>query len=219
MIQTVRENLKKYREREGISQEALSRKCNYDKTYVGKIERGDTNPSIEAVLRISNELEVAPTKFFEEETSERPDVFRQQFQDFSGSIGELFVDVFANLPSIAFLTNDEGEILQLNGAAKKLLKADANDPLGRKLSELSVWRQSGLNPSLFDELCDLAVINKKATCRTSLRYKGKEVDLQIQVSFAEAGEESSSFIIFQIFFVEETTDRTLMGDHYELFRQ
>ncbi len=219
MIQTVMENLKRYREREGISQEMLSRRCNYDKTYVGKIERGDTNPSIEALLRISNELGVTPTKFFEEETSERPDVFRQQFQDPAGTIGELFVDVFANLPSIAILTNDAGEILQLNGAAKKFLKADANDILGQKLGELSVWSQSELDPSLFDELCDLAAIKKKATRRTSLRYKGEEFDLQIQVSFAETGKESSSFVIFQLFLIEETMDRTLMGDHYELFRQ
>ena len=219
MIQTVRDNLKKLRERAGLSQENLSRKCNYDKTYVGKIERGDTNPSVEAVLRISEVLEVSATKLFEQGLSAQPDDFQQQLQDPSGQMGELFVDVFSNLPSIAFLTNDSGEIVQLNSAAKKLLKADANDVLGKTLSELSFWGQSGVDPSLFDELCELAAIKKKATRRINMRYKGKDIDLQIQVSYAEVGEASRTFAIFQLFFVEETSDRTLMGDHYELFRQ
>lgn len=75
------------------------------------------------------------------------------------------------------------------------------------------WGQSGMDPVLFDQLCDLAFIKKNMTRRINMRYKGKEIDRQIQVSIAEVGKECRPFIIFQLFFVEESFDRTLMGDH------
>lgn len=219
MLKTLRNNLKYYREREDLSQEDLSRQCNYDKTYVGKIERGDTNPSVEAILRIADVLDIPSVKLLEENVSSSPDTFRDQVQDPSNKVSRLFVDVFENTPSICFLTNDEGEILQLNKAATKFLKAKANDVNGRKIHELAFWGQAGVNPSLLEELRDLGSMGKKATRRISLRYKGSELDLQVQVSHANVDDQSNSFVIYQFFFVEETHDRTLIGDHFDLLRQ
>jgi len=40
-----RENLRYYRQESDLTQEELSKACYYDRTYVGKIERGDKDPS------------------------------------------------------------------------------------------------------------------------------------------------------------------------------
>lgn len=53
-------NIKKYRKAKGISQEKLALLSAIDRSYMSQIERCLANPSIEAILRISNALEVAP---------------------------------------------------------------------------------------------------------------------------------------------------------------
>jgi DNA-binding XRE family transcriptional regulator len=53
-------NIKKYRKAKGISQEKLALLSAIDRSYMSEIERCLANPSIEALLRISNALEVSP---------------------------------------------------------------------------------------------------------------------------------------------------------------
>jgi transcriptional regulator with XRE-family HTH domain len=53
-------NIKKYRKAKGISQEKLALISDIDRSYMSEIERCLANPSIEALLRISNALEVSP---------------------------------------------------------------------------------------------------------------------------------------------------------------
>ncbi|MFB6347416.1 MAG: helix-turn-helix domain-containing protein [bacterium] len=218
MLETVRENLKYYRKKKNFSQETLSKKCNYDKTYVGKIERGDTNPSVEALLRIAEVLDIPSVKLFQSDVTSHPGDFQKQLRDPTDQVGGLFIDVFKSSPAICFLTNEEGEILQINESTKKFLKAEANVVIGQAIEELPLWSQSGLDPSIFVEMREMAVIGKQATRRVTLGYKGKTVDLQIQVSGAEINEGEEVFAIFQLFLVEETSDRTLIGDHFELLR-
>lgn len=218
MLKTLRENLKFYRKKHGLSQEELSSKCNYDKTYVGKIERGDTNPSFEAILRITNVLDIPTIKLLQHDVSSDPDRFNEQLEDPSDQVGDLFVDVFENIPSISVLTNNAGEILQLNQAAKKFFKAKANDIIGKTIQGLSFWSQVGTDPSVIEDLCELGAIGKKATRRIKLRYKGRELDIQVQVSFADREGDNDPFVIYQLFFVEDTSNRTLIGDHFELLR-
>lgn len=53
-------NIKKYRKAKGISQEKLALLSAIDRSYMSEIERCLANPSIDALLRISNALEVTP---------------------------------------------------------------------------------------------------------------------------------------------------------------
>lgn len=53
-------NIKKCRKAKGISQEKLALISGIDRSYMSEIERCLANPSIEAILRISNALEVTP---------------------------------------------------------------------------------------------------------------------------------------------------------------
>lgn len=58
-------NIKRYRKEQGISQEKLALKAEIDRSYMSQVERCLANPSIDALLRISNALEVAPSELLQ----------------------------------------------------------------------------------------------------------------------------------------------------------
>lgn len=58
--EAISSNIKKYRKAKGISQEKLGLISGIDRSYMSEIERCLANPTIEAILRISNALEVNP---------------------------------------------------------------------------------------------------------------------------------------------------------------
>lgn len=60
--QALSANIKRLRKDQGISQEKLALKAEIDRSYMSQIERCLANPSIDAILRISNALEVAPSE-------------------------------------------------------------------------------------------------------------------------------------------------------------
>jgi len=57
-------NVRKYRLKIGLSQEALAHATGIDRSYIGKIERGESNISIKKITQISNILKVSPDKLF-----------------------------------------------------------------------------------------------------------------------------------------------------------
>lgn len=58
--QALSANIKRIRLEHGISQEKLALKANIDRSYMSELERCLANPSIEALLKIANALEVSP---------------------------------------------------------------------------------------------------------------------------------------------------------------
>jgi transcriptional regulator with XRE-family HTH domain len=60
--QAISSNIQRIRKEQGISQEKLALKAEVDRSYMSQIERCLANPSIDAILRISNALEVAPSE-------------------------------------------------------------------------------------------------------------------------------------------------------------
>lgn len=61
----VGEQIRKYREEQAhISQETLGELTNYDRTYIGSIERGEKNASFYAIYKILLALKINPTEFF-----------------------------------------------------------------------------------------------------------------------------------------------------------
>ncbi|MGH8179229.1 MAG: helix-turn-helix domain-containing protein [Steroidobacter sp.] len=49
-----------YRERAGLSQENLADAAELDRTFIGLLERGQRQPTLETLFRIANALKVAP---------------------------------------------------------------------------------------------------------------------------------------------------------------
>lgn len=50
--------IKQHRERLGLSQEALALRASINRTYIGSLESGQRNPSLENVIRLALALEV-----------------------------------------------------------------------------------------------------------------------------------------------------------------
>lgn len=62
---TLSTNIKRIRKEQGISQEKLALKANIDRSYMSEVERCIANPSIEALLKIGNALDVHPNELLQ----------------------------------------------------------------------------------------------------------------------------------------------------------
>ncbi|WP_151978515.1 helix-turn-helix domain-containing protein [Acinetobacter soli] len=54
--------VRKYRKEKNMSQEQLALLCNMDRSYLGRIERGEVNPTLEKIYELANSLEVLPNE-------------------------------------------------------------------------------------------------------------------------------------------------------------
>ena len=63
--ESLSQNIKRLRKERGISQEKLALKAEIDRSYMSQLERCLANPSIEALLRISNALDIQPAELLQ----------------------------------------------------------------------------------------------------------------------------------------------------------
>lgn len=68
------ENIRKYRVMKEISQEKLAEYCGLHRTYIGAVERGERNISIDNIEKIANALDVYITELFEIRKGEQDDI-------------------------------------------------------------------------------------------------------------------------------------------------
>ena len=56
--------IRSLRKKKKLSQEGLAEKAELHPTYIGGVERGERNPSLESILKIASALEVSPSQLF-----------------------------------------------------------------------------------------------------------------------------------------------------------
>jgi len=67
--QRIREERTKYR----LTQEQLAEAAQVNESYIGQVERGEKNPSLETVVNIANSLGVTVDYLLQEEVHVEPD--------------------------------------------------------------------------------------------------------------------------------------------------
>lgn len=75
------ERVKYYRKKKGLSQEKLSELCDLHPTYIGQIERGEKNASLETIMRVCKGLEVSPESVFEKLSYQQEQTAAQKAYD------------------------------------------------------------------------------------------------------------------------------------------
>ncbi|MCL5034124.1 MAG: helix-turn-helix domain-containing protein [Bacteroidetes bacterium] len=66
LYQIVGKRLKAFREARGLSQEAFASMCNLHRTYIGGIERGERNITLETLQAIAETLKISPSELLKE---------------------------------------------------------------------------------------------------------------------------------------------------------
>lgn len=69
-------NLRRLRVRRGLSQEALAVDAGIDRSYAGRLERGEENPSVDLLERIAEALGANMREFFEPARGKPPQPLR-----------------------------------------------------------------------------------------------------------------------------------------------
>ena len=64
LVKTIGERVRYFRLYRGFTQEELAEKANIHYTYIGGIERGERNISLETLNKITEALEISPTDLF-----------------------------------------------------------------------------------------------------------------------------------------------------------
>lgn len=59
------ERLKELRHLAGISQEELADRAQLDRSYVGSVERGERNVSLENICKLARALAIEPSRLFD----------------------------------------------------------------------------------------------------------------------------------------------------------
>lgn len=67
IIQVFGDNVRRYRQQMGISQESLAEKCGMHRTYISAIECHRRSISLENIQRIADALDIATYQLFLEE--------------------------------------------------------------------------------------------------------------------------------------------------------
>lgn len=61
----VGQNIRKFREKKGLTQEALAHEANLHRAYIGQIERGEKNIGVKNLEKIAKTLGVKTSKLLE----------------------------------------------------------------------------------------------------------------------------------------------------------
>ncbi|WP_341815014.1 helix-turn-helix domain-containing protein [Wolbachia endosymbiont (group A) of Chalcis sispes] len=104
------QNIRRIRNIKGLSQETLADLCELHRTYIGSVERGERNISIDNVERIADALGVEPTALLDQDQDRKclKDIFPhiRKYQEFAvkHGINDIFQDNGGKILQVLLLT-------------------------------------------------------------------------------------------------------------------
>ncbi len=72
LAKIIGQRIRNYRTAQGLSQEDLAELARCHPTYIGQIERGEKNPTLESIEKISSALSISLSQLFEKLGSDEP---------------------------------------------------------------------------------------------------------------------------------------------------
>ncbi len=82
------QRVRHYRKNKGLSQEQLAELCDLHPTYIGQLERGEKNASLETIMRVCEGLSVSPEVLFENIVPEKGRSAAQEIYNIVASLSE-----------------------------------------------------------------------------------------------------------------------------------
>ncbi|HZG46597.1 MAG TPA: helix-turn-helix transcriptional regulator [Allosphingosinicella sp.] len=67
VVQLLGQNVRRYRKLKGLTQEQLAHRAEMERSYVSDLERGERNPSVKALGRLAEALEIEPKLLLDRE--------------------------------------------------------------------------------------------------------------------------------------------------------
>lgn len=115
----VAENLKRLREERKLSLDAVSKLSGVSKSMLGQIERGDVNPTISTVWKITNGLKISFTELMSRPETDHEVINSKQIRPLLGDGGK-----YRNYPMFSFDGERRFEIFYIELDAGSLLEAE-----------------------------------------------------------------------------------------------
>ncbi|MBI9113191.1 helix-turn-helix domain-containing protein [Maridesulfovibrio ferrireducens] len=78
-LEKIGSKIRKVRTSNNLSQQRMAELAGISYKYLGEIERGQVNLSVEILLKISNALHVDPSEILAKENTEQDNLFRAKF--------------------------------------------------------------------------------------------------------------------------------------------
>jgi PAS domain S-box-containing protein len=142
-----RENLKSFRLNKGLTQSELAIEANYDATYVGKLERGASEPSFETIVRLGEALEIYPLKLLRPSRAHldiRDDIPVEELKQLP--YNPLDIQIFDSLPSAMGIITDQGTPVYVNESFTQHTGIDRDDIEEQVFWDLSCWNFGDVDP-------------------------------------------------------------------------
>jgi PAS domain S-box-containing protein len=199
IIKTLSKNIKRYRQDLGISQEELSERCQYSRTYLGKIERGEVNPSFETLIRIADVFGIPLSELLDDTTGELPD-----------GKDKLYHEIFRHSSTPAGIIDDDGEIIEINDSFEDYFNIQDSLLIGRKLWSLPKW----LNADITEDKIRKTIQKARDQEHLSETFPFKDSSQPLQLIVNRLTMNGDFYYFFEFFSVELFLEN--QGKDYEL---
>ncbi len=203
-----RTNLKSFRLKKGLTQTELSTRANYDATYVGKLERAESAPSMDTVVRIGRAMHINPLKLLrppEAHLDVREELSGQELKELP--FNPLDIQIFDSLPFTMGLLSDSGTLVYVNDAFVDLTGIDRDEIQEQKLWELPLWNFRGRSSEeLIDVISDIHAIQGHAHYRMLLEGDEEDsIDFLLYPTPREHTETEDLMLIFELRKIDRDT--------------
>jgi transcriptional regulator with XRE-family HTH domain len=138
--QNFRENLKAIRINFGYTQADLSLRANYDTTYVGKLERGKSVPSIETVKRMGEALGIDPLMLLSPKLAHLNLLSEAPSSELKAlPFNPLDIEIMDSLPYPMGIVTPQGTPVYINDTFAEATGISRDDIEQQHLVELPFW--------------------------------------------------------------------------------